>query len=150
MPLDVAATVTAYWRNYELSQGDRQQRHEADAHFWAWEAVQEALNGPDEDALALLDALLVAPNADPCCVGAGPVEDMLSGAGTRWQGAIAFRCRGSDAWRQAVSCVSLDPSEREAVPHLREYLGPASAEEPRGKTRPSKKTSRDVGVRHRR
>ena len=75
VPLDLVRTVTAYWQNDELSQGDRQQRLAAADYFWAHDAVQEALAG-EEDVPAALDALLMAPNADPCCVGAGPWEDL--------------------------------------------------------------------------
>ena len=67
--------MTAYWQNDELSQGDRQQRLAAADYFWAHDAVQEALAG-EKDVLAGLDALLTAPNADSCYVGAGPLEDL--------------------------------------------------------------------------
>ncbi len=151
MALDLPAIVTAFWRHYELSEGDRAQRLAADTERWAWEVVHEAVHEPSEDVLAVLDALLAAPNADPCYIGAGPIEDLLSADGRAWQEAVARRCRTSRQWREALACVVLSDRDEQNVPMLSEYLPrpePTPSEQPLRKVR--RKTSRDLGAGHRR
>lgn len=114
--------VVAYWRYHELSQGDRGQRFEAEECFWAWEAVQDAVD-QESNVLALLDALLDAPGADACYVGAGPVEDLLVDHGGRWDAALAERCRRSAQWRQALTCASV--THQSQLTQLRPFLPPA-------------------------
>ena len=79
--------IAAYWRHHALASGDRAERLASEEHFWAWEAVDEAMEG--DDALGLLDALLEAPGADPCYLGAGPIEVLLCGNPARWDGRLA-------------------------------------------------------------
>jgi hypothetical protein len=98
-----ADLVAAYWRYHELSSGDRAARLASEDLFWAWETVEEAMTG--EDPLELLDSLLAAPTADPCYLGAGPIEDLLVADPARWDEAMAERCRTSERWRAALACV---------------------------------------------
>lgn len=124
MSADPSAVVSAYWRFHELCQGDREQRLAAEAGVdsWAWEAVEEAMQESDDQVLHLLDALLRAPEADPCYLGAGPIEELLYAHGPRWQEEIAQRCRTLAIWRNALTCVSLNDSERGKVPLLAGFL----------------------------
>jgi len=143
---DLTSLVTAYWQHHELS-GDREQRLQAEELFWAWEAVDEAVQPrPQADTLSLLDALLEASGADAFYVGAGPVEDLLDRYGAQVQEALAQRCRTSASWRQAVGCVWLDVPLRQCLPLLAEYLPPLAAR-PAGSpsSTVSRKTSRDRG-----
>lgn len=136
MPADLSAVVTAFWRFHELGQGDREQRLAAEAGVdsWAWEAVEAAVSESDEAVLALLDALLEAPAANPCDLGAGPIEDLLVAHGPRWQQDVALRCRNSATWRDALACVWLNDAEEKQVPLLAEFLPhgkpPRSGEKP--------------------
>jgi hypothetical protein len=124
--VDLDELVAAYWRNHALSSGDRQQRLAAADDFWAWEAVSDAMGRPD--SLTLLDALLAAPAADPCAIGAGPLEDLLSEHGLAWDTAVADRCRTSPLWRAAVACVWLDGYESQSLSALALYLPKRTAE----------------------
>lgn len=117
--------VAAYWRNYELSQGNRTRRLEAEASYlWAWEAVQDALD--ENDPLSLLDAILDAENADPAYVGAGPVEDLLDRDPEQWDAPIAERCRRSQRWRAAVAAAWLDDHKRSRLTALQPFLASRS------------------------
>ena len=124
MPADLSAVVTAYWRFHELCLGDREQRLAAEAGVdsWAWEAVEEAVEESDDQVLILLDALLEAPAADPCYLGAGPIEELLVAHGPRWQEDVARKCRTSSTWRDALACVSLSKTEEQQIPLLAEFL----------------------------
>lgn len=142
--------MAAYWHHHELSQGSREQRLAAGAEDWAWEVVESAVEESQSDTLTILDALLAAPEADPCYVGAGPVEQLLVEHGRAWQEAVARRCRTSALWRRAVDCVWLAEEERRRLPLLSDYLprpvgGPA-APSTQGRRR---RTARDVGPRRR-
>ena len=121
---DVPALVAAYWRRHALAGGDRQQRLQAQELFWAWEAVSAAMEG--ENPLPLLDALLAAPDADACHLGAGPLEDLLVSDPARWGSAVEERCRRSATWRDAVACVWLNDAEAAALEVLRPYLKAAT------------------------
>ena len=118
--VDVAYLVASYWRHHALAAGDRQQRLEAENWFWAWQAVEDAMEGPDP--LGLLEALLGDESADPCFLGAGPLEDLLVSDPARWGPLVEERCRRDAAWRRAVACVWLDETVRRALPMLRPYL----------------------------
>jgi hypothetical protein len=112
--------VAAFWRHHALASGDRRERLAAADQFWAWEAVSEAMQG--DDALPLLDALLAFPEADPCALGAGPVEDLLAGNVARWDEPLAERCRRSERWRAVLACVWLDDAEQKRAKHLAAFL----------------------------
>ncbi|MGZ4532054.1 MAG: hypothetical protein ACXVXP_06855 [Mycobacteriaceae bacterium] len=112
--------VPAYWRHHELASGDRKERLASEEHFWAWEAVEEAMEG--DDPLVLLDSLLEAPGADPCYLGAGPIEDLLVADPDRWGEAFADRCRTSPRWREAMACVFVQ--DRNSLKNLAVYLKP--------------------------
>jgi len=144
--------VTAFWRFHELGQGDRQQRLAAEAgvHSWAWDAVEDALAESADQVLVLLDALLQAPAADPCCLGAGPIEELLVTHGPKWQQDVALRCRTSSTWRDALPCVWLSEAEVKQVPLLAQFL--PHGEAPRSGEKPStrvKMVGRDRGSRGR-
>lgn len=132
--------VTAFWRHHGLAQGDRAQRLAAQELFWAVQAVGASVDAGSPDVLDLLDALLGAPDSDPCYLGAGPVEDLNVDDGERWQDALAQRCRTSSRWREVVASVWLDDQERARVPLLRPYLvedvpPPVEARRPRPRRR---------------
>lgn len=112
--------MAAYWQHHLLASGERAERLASEKYFWAWEAVSEAMEG--EDPLGLLDALLESPDADPCYLGAGPVEDLLCADTARWDEALAERCRTSQRWREVMACVLL--VEQEDARHLAVYLKP--------------------------
>ena len=116
--------VSAYWRHHALSSGDRAERLASQELSWAWDAVDEAMEG--DDPLGLLDALLEAPGADPGYLGAGPVGDLLAAHGPRWQEPVALRCRTLLTWRDALGSVWLDEREEKLVPLLAEFLPPGS------------------------
>ncbi len=69
--------VAAYWARYRLASGGRESRLrvEAEEFAWAWDRVEEAAHTGTANVLELLDALLQHPAADPCYLGAGPVEE---------------------------------------------------------------------------
>lgn len=115
---ELAELVAAYWRHHALASGDRAERLASEAHFWAWEAVEEAMEG--NDPLGLLDALLEAPEADPCYLGAGPVEDLLAANPGPWDEALADRCRTSPRWREAMACVWVEDQTK--LKNLAVYL----------------------------
>jgi len=98
---DVVAT---YWRLKELRAGDRASRLASEEFWWAWEVVHDAMVEGGEAALALLDDLLNWPTAEPCDVGAGPLEDLL-GDFPDLAEAVATRCRLNPLWRAAAECV---------------------------------------------
>ena len=134
--------VSAYWRHHALASGDRAEQLASEIHSWAWDAVDEAMEG--DDPLGLLDALLEAPGADPGYLGAGPVGDLLAAHGPRWQEPVALRCRTLSIWRDALDSVWLDEREEKLVPLLAEFLPPGS--EPKARLpspKRTKKTSRD-------
>lgn len=112
--------VLAYWRHHALACGDRAERLASEEHFWAWESVEEAMEG--EDPLGLLDALLEAPGTDPCYLGAGPVEDLLTATPGRSAEALPDRCRTSPRWREAMLCVRVEDQSR--LKNLAVYLKP--------------------------
>jgi len=116
------ALVAAYWRYHQLSAGTRKQRLAGEDLFWACEAVQDAVHDDPTDVLDLIDALLLAPEADPGYVGAGPVEDLICQTGSKYEAALAERCRKDAKWREAMSCVWLDEPDRQKVPLLSVFL----------------------------
>ncbi len=121
---DVSAVVAAYWARYRLGGGDRQARlrHEAGEFVWAWDLVEEAVHIGTADVLTLLDSLLASPKADPCYLGAGPVEELLVHNGPRFDGPVAERCRRSELWREALACVWLDDAEEQRLPAVKAFL----------------------------
>lgn len=121
---EVAALVAAYWSRYRLLLGGRSERLRAEAGEgeWAWDAVESAAREGRADVLSLLDALLEVPEADPCYVGAGPLEELLCRHGARFDSAISARCRRSAAWQLAASCVWLDRQDAAPFTALRPYL----------------------------
>ncbi len=120
--MDVDAVVDAYWRCHALGSGSREERLAAESTFWAVEVVNDAAMDGHPSVLDLIDALLASPAADPCYVGAGPVEDLLSNHGARFGDEVADRCRLSPSWRVAVGCVWLDEDEQRRLPVLAPYL----------------------------
>jgi hypothetical protein len=100
--------VDVYWRQHRLSSGDRADRLAADEHFWAWEAVHDAVDELHPDVVELITALAdaAATDLERAYLGAGPVEnllrhpqvsdrilDQLDGAARRHPGVqIAVRC----------------------------------------------------------
>jgi hypothetical protein len=97
--------VDAYWTYFHLSQGDKRKRAAADDYFWGWEEVASMVDGGRiEDTLKLLDALLQSPSADPCVVGAGPLENLLSNRRDESQKQVDERVRQEPAWREAMEC----------------------------------------------
>ena len=119
---DLTELVAAYWTQHRLSQGDRTRRLESAAYFWAWERVEDIVNVGDDRALAVLDALLAAPEADVAYVGAGPIEDLVQIADARIITAIERRCRQDALWRAAVSAVIWDDKDRHRLSPLLPYL----------------------------
>ena len=121
--------------------GRREQRRAAKAGLdsWAWEAVEEPVTESDDQVSILLDALLEAPAADTCYLGAGPIEELLVAHGPRWQQDVALRCRTSSTWRAALACVWLNNAEEKQVPLLAEFLPrgepPVSGEKPSKRVR---------------
>ena len=116
--------VAAYWEHHILTGGDRSQRLAAEQLFWAVDAVGQAMGG--KDPLALLDRLVSSERADLCYLGAGPVEDLLSEAGARWDQALADRARGDARWREVLPCVWLSDAERNVLGALKPYLKPTN------------------------
>jgi len=95
----------AYWTHYRLSQGDRRERLLSDDYFWAWEDVDFAVtDGPVDEAVKLLDSLLRAPSADPCYVGAGPLENLLRYRPAEAATVVATLVRQEPLWREAFAC----------------------------------------------
>lgn len=121
---DSAATVSAYWAQYRLANGDRAERMLAETGelMWASEAVEEAVREGRPEVLSLLDALLAAPEADAGYIGAGPVEELLVHHGASFDDAIATRCRQSRAWRTAVGYVWLDDHAAKRLIAVRPFL----------------------------
>ena len=122
---DRSILALAFHRHYVLGQGSRSERLAAADWAWAWENVEVAVRGHDDQLLPLLDALLDVPGADPAYrvyVGAGALEDLLNQVCSDWGPAVADRCRRSSAWREAVAAVILDDFQRGAMPMLESYL----------------------------
>ena len=124
MTVQLDELVVAYWRHHHLSQGNRAERLAAREYSWAWEAVQAAVD-QDPHVLTILDALLAAPDADTCYLGAGPVEDLLVADGDRWDADVAERCRRSERWRAAVACAVV--TQPDHLLQLRRVLKPAAS-----------------------
>lgn len=116
--------VAAYWSYVRLGQGDRAERLRAEAgeDLWAWEAVNGAVDAGEPAVLDLLDELLAAPQADPCGLGAGPIEDLLTQHGPAFDAAVGERCRRSTSWRAAVACVWLDDEVARQLPAVLPFL----------------------------
>lgn len=112
--------MASYWRHHALSSGARAERLASEEHSWAWDAVEDAMDG--DDPLGLLDALLAQPEADPCYLGAGPIEDLLNANPARWDELLAERCRTSERWRAAMACVWVEHQSR--LKKLAVYLKP--------------------------
>ena len=68
------------------------------------------------------DVGLEAPAADPCYLGAGPIEELLVAHGPRWQEDVELKCRTSSTWRDALACVWLSNAEEMQVPLVAEFL----------------------------
>ncbi len=128
---EVAVVVSAYWGHYRLTTGDRAERLRAESgdHDWAWDVVENAARDGRPDVLALFDALLAAADADPCYLGAGPLEELLIHHGAAFDQAVADRCRRSDVWRAALSCVWIGEDEARALVTLQPLLAKPSDHE---------------------
>ncbi|MFS0699705.1 hypothetical protein AB6N24_06995 [Cellulomonas sp. 179-A 4D5 NHS] len=148
----ITDVVRAYRTNYELGQGDRQERAEAaERHFWAWETVNGAV-GEGTLPVEVIDAMLHDPSGDDgyrSYVAAGPIEDMLRRQPERYTDEVAARCRVDAVWAETVDGVWLDRRTWEALPEpLRELIIEpqlrVQAERTRVRTgrRPSKRPSR--------
>lgn len=118
----------AYWRHHQMSGGERAQRVAADGHWWAVEAVEDAVRTRAVGQVVdLLDQLLGAPQADPVFLGAGPLEDLLT-AHPEAAASVAERCERSPhapLWRRAVAAVWLSGYHHDRVPGLARFLSPA-------------------------
>lgn len=147
----IAAAARAYSTRYALIQGDRQARADADAHFWAWQDIDESVHD-GVLPIEVVDALLhVLPDDDGYLgyVAAGPIEDMLRMHPEQYTDTVAQRCREDAVWARAVGGVWLDRRTWEALP---ESLRPLIAEpavpqqavrtRTRAGRRPSKRQSR--------
>lgn len=121
-PRDVAL---AFHAHYRLGNGDRRDRLAKADLDWAWETVADLVEQGGAQLLGLLDCLLDVPGADRAYrayVGAGPLQDSLSGAARDWGDVVAQRCRTSAAWRDAVAAVDVGDSERVGLSTLDPYL----------------------------
>ena len=120
---DVGELAAAFHTHYVLSGGDRCDRLAAADWAWAWEALREAAEQPDEALGGLVDALLDLDDPHPAAyrayLGAGVLEDSLGTGSATWGLTIAARCRSSAAWREAVAGVALDDR---MLPMLSTYL----------------------------
>lgn len=103
--------VRSYRLLHELSRGSDADRRRADAeHWWAWEAVGEAVEDGDLP-LEVLDAMLHDPAADAehrAYIAAGPIEDLLSDFPDEYAAGIAERCRTDRLWSDTVAHVWLE------------------------------------------
>jgi hypothetical protein len=116
--------VAGYWQHALLARGDREQKLAAGDLFRAVETVNDVvMDGDVRDAVSLLDDLLLAPDADPSLVGAGPLEDLLTERGSEAGPVVALRCQESERWRDALGSVSVDPY-RPGLAALAEWLPP--------------------------
>ena len=119
---DVGELAAALHTHYVLSGGDRCDRLAAADWAWAWEALREAAEQPDEALGGLVDALLDLDDPHPAYLGAGVLEDSLGTGSATWGLTIAARCRSSAAWREAVAGVALDDRMVALLPMLYTYL----------------------------
>ena len=123
---DVGELAAAFHTHYVLSGGDRRDRLAAADWAWAWEALREAAEQPDEALGGLVDALLDLDDPHPAAyrayLGAGVLEDSLGTGSATWGLTIAARCRSSAAWREAVAGVALDDRMVALLPMLSTYL----------------------------
>lgn len=114
--------VAAFWREHRLALGQRADRLQVERESWAADAVGDVIAGAPADAVALLEDLLLADDADVAFLGAGPLEDLLVEHGAAVANTVAARCTESAVWREAVSCVWLDDKDRAAVSALEAWL----------------------------
>jgi hypothetical protein len=121
LPVFDPLLVEAYWRHHRLASGSRQDR--LDSHDWRW-AVSEVQRAVEDDArpLELLDALLAHEEADPAYLGAGPIEDLVTAAPSRWAHELVSLAEHSSAWRQALGSVWLDREALVDAGELRRFL----------------------------
>jgi hypothetical protein len=101
---EVAEVAAAYRRQHELSNGNREERLQADDYWWAWERVNDAAT-EGSAPIELLDALLCDPRADSAYrayIAAGPLEDALRADPLRYGPLFAARCRDDELWAEAV------------------------------------------------
>ena len=122
MPSDNAALVAAYWREFRLLRGPREDRLLLESEGYATGEVDEIVSGDPFAALTFLDALLAADDADLYYFAAGPLEELLVAHGARVAQAVADRCARSQEWREAVGAVWLDDQEWAALKPLRPLL----------------------------
>ena len=128
---DLAAVVCAFREHYRLGEGNRQERLAAPAYDWAWEFVHDSVREKTSEVLALLDALIEMPDADPAYLaylGAGPLENLLNEDAAGWDEAVAQRCRLSANWREAVMGVDLDLQQHAKLRALLPYVRPVPAD----------------------
>jgi len=105
----VQLLVEAYWKNYALAAGDRQQRLEAEDWFWAWEDVDTAAREPSPQTFDLLLALANAAPDDKALayLGAGALEDLINWHGIEFVDQIEQCARRDRAFREALANVRL-------------------------------------------
>jgi hypothetical protein len=128
MAADLDAMVDAYWRYHQLFHGTRQERLARDAYFWAWDAVETAVMESPIEAIEMIDAVLRHPDADPVYVGAGPIENLLSGHPPPLVlEEVALRCRQDRLWREAVSGAYVDDPVPASIAPFVAQPRPASA-----------------------
>jgi hypothetical protein len=109
--VDRAEVIEAYWRHYRQSTSDvRADRLDADESFWAWEAVYQSVDDPDDDVMALLSALAdAAPDVDALAyLGAGPIENLLYRHAARFGDEVEAAARRDEKFRTALRCAWFD------------------------------------------
>jgi hypothetical protein len=117
MPSDRQHLVDAYWKNYALTHGSREERVQADEWFWAWIEVEDSVRAASPDVFDLVLALVAsAPNDDALnYVGAGPLEDLINWHGAAFVDRIEESARKNRAFRYALFGVRLSEEVPSAV-----------------------------------
>lgn len=106
---DEARIVECYWEFWRLSIGDRTQRRDAEALYWAWEWVESCVAQDPAGSVSLVRDLAEAAPGDEAIayLGAGPVEELvkraIGDAGVR--ASLASAVRSSAALRQSLRSV---------------------------------------------
>jgi hypothetical protein len=120
---DPSEMASAWWDFVRLSASDhRADRLNAEAEAAIVSDVNEVLARADSGSIALIDAMLRAPGADPDRVGVGPLEDLLGQYGQAVAERVAVLARQEPLWRAALGSCNLEPAEAARVPSLAVYL----------------------------
>jgi hypothetical protein len=120
---DVIGLASSWWRFVRLSASEqRADRLVAEASADVVGDVDEILSRANDDSIAIIDALLRFPEAEPDKVGAGPFEDLISESGEILGERIAVLARQDPLWREAAGYVGLADAEARRVPDLVPFL----------------------------